>query len=42
MTITYNPNPGIVNQPVTVTASLAGTNIPDCGKLQLQQLINGN
>jgi hypothetical protein len=42
MTITYNPNPGIVNQPVTVTASLTGSNIPDCGKLQLQQLIDGD
>jgi len=42
MTITYNPNPGVVNQPVTVTGSFTGTAIPDCGKLQLQQLIDGD
>jgi hypothetical protein len=42
MTIIYNPNPGVVNQPVTVTGSFTGTSIPTCGKLQLQQLVDGN
>jgi hypothetical protein len=42
MTVVYNPNPGVVNQPVTVTGSFTGTNIPTCGQLQLQQLINGS
>lgn len=42
MTITYNPNPGIVNQPVTITGTFTGTNIPNCGKLQLQQYVDGN
>ena len=42
MTIVYNPNPGIANQPVTLTGSFTGTAIPDCGKLQLQQLIDGS
>jgi hypothetical protein len=42
MTVVYNPNPGIVNQPVTVTGSFTGTNIPTCGQLHLQQLINGS
>lgn len=43
MVVTFNPNPATVNQPVTVTGSFDGsTAIPDCGKLQLFQKIDGS
>jgi hypothetical protein len=42
LTITYNPTIGIKDQPVTVTGTFDGTTaIPQCGKFQLQQLVNG-
>jgi len=42
MTISYNPDPGVVNQPVTLSAGFAdGAVSPDCGKFQLQQYIAG-
>ncbi|MGZ4026652.1 MAG: hypothetical protein ACXVM0_15520 [Flavisolibacter sp.] len=41
MTISYNPNPGIVNQPVTVTGTFStGQTAPTCGKLDLQEYEN--
>lgn len=43
MTVTYNPNPGVQGQTVTVTGSLtpaAGETAPTCGKLQLMQYDN--
>jgi len=42
--ITFNPSPAIQNQTVTVTGifdASTGTAIPDCGKLELQQKIDG-
>ncbi|HET9824480.1 MAG TPA: hypothetical protein VFP87_04060 [Chitinophagaceae bacterium] len=42
MVVTFNPDPATVNQSVTVTGSFDGaTAIPDCGKLQLFQKIDG-
>jgi hypothetical protein len=43
--VNFNPSPGIANQPVTVTGTFdqtTGIAIPDCGKLQLFQNIDGN
>jgi len=40
--VTFNPDPATVNQPVTVTGTFDGaTAIPDCGKLQLFQKVDG-
>ena len=43
--VTFNPDPGIVNQSETVTGTFdatTGVAIPDCGKLQLFQKVDGN
>ena len=43
LAVTFNPSPAIENQTVTVTGGFDGsTAIPDCGKLQLFQKIDGN
>jgi hypothetical protein len=45
LVITFNPDPGIANQTETVTGTFdatTGVAIPDCGKLQLFQKIDGN
>jgi hypothetical protein len=43
LTITYDPAIGIKDQPVKVTGSFDGTTaIPQCGKLQLEQLVNNS
>jgi hypothetical protein len=42
--VKFNPDPGIVNQTVTVRGTFdatTGVAIPDCGKLQLFQQVNG-
>ena len=42
--VTFDPSTAVVNQAVTVTASFdatSGVAVPDCGKLQLRQRING-
>jgi hypothetical protein len=42
LTISFNPDPAVVNQTVTITGTFDGTTaIPACGKLQLQQKIDG-
>lgn len=42
MVVNFNPSPGQVNQPVTVTGTFDGsTLVPGCGKLQLFQKIDG-
>jgi hypothetical protein len=43
--IVFNPDPGILNQTVSVTGTFdatTGVAVPDCGKLQLFQKINGD
>jgi hypothetical protein len=40
--IVFNPDPGILNQNVRVTGTFDASPIPDCGKLQLFQQINGD
>jgi hypothetical protein len=40
--IVFNPDPAILNQTVTVTGTFDAAPIPDCGKLQLFQQINGD
>ena len=43
LSITFNPSPAIQNEKVTVTGGFDGTAaVPDCGKLQLFQKIDGN
>ena len=43
LAVTFNPSPAVENQKVTITGGFDGTTaIPDCGKLQLFQMINGN
>ena len=43
LSVTFNPSPAIQNEKVTVTGGFDGTTaIPDCGKLQLFQKIDGN
>jgi len=43
LTVSFNPSPAFENQPVTVTGGFDGsTAIPDCGKMQLFQKIDGN
>jgi len=40
--VTFNPSPATEGQTVTVTGSFDGsTTVPDCGKLELQQKVNG-
>jgi hypothetical protein len=42
LTILYNSPEGTVGQPITVTGTFAsGQTAPTCGKLQIQELING-
>ncbi|TMI90586.1 MAG: hypothetical protein E6H06_17270 [Bacteroidetes bacterium] len=43
--VTFNPDPGVINQTETVTGTFdatTGVAIPDCGKLQLFQKVDGN
>ena len=43
--VQFNPDPGIINQPVTVTGTFntsTGVPVPDCGKLHLFQKVNGD
>ena len=45
LTMMYNPDPAILNQTVTVTGTFdasTGVAVPDCGKLQMFQKINGD
>jgi len=43
LVVTFNPSPATENQTVTVTGGFDGsTAIPDCGKLQLFQMVDGN
>lgn len=44
LVVNFNPDPAIVNQPVTVTGTFNTTTVaaPQCGKLQLFQKINGS
>ena len=43
MVVNFNPSPGVVGEEVTVTGEFDGsTLIPDCGKLQLFQKVDGN
>lgn len=41
LVINFNPTTGVVGEPVTVTGTFSGTAIPTCGKLQLDQVVNG-
>jgi len=42
LAVTFNPSPAVENEKVTITAGFDGTTAtPDCGKLQLFQMING-
>jgi len=41
--VSFKPDPAVVNKPVTVTGEFDGSTAePDCGKLQLFQMINGS
>ena len=43
LVVNFNPSPGVAGEQVTVTGTFDGsTQIPDCGKLQLFQKIDGN
>jgi hypothetical protein len=43
LVVNFKPDPAVVNKPVTVSGEFDGsTAIPDCGKLQLFEMINGN
>ena len=41
LVVNFNPTPGVVGQDVSVTGTFAGTAIPSCGMLQLEQIQNG-
>jgi hypothetical protein len=40
--VVFNPDPAVLNQTVTVTGTFTSAPMPDCGKLQLFQQINGD